>query len=93
MAASRRSGQRNPAIGQAPGISLIKLTKDLKRFVRRDFGGQDQDRIIANRLQEDGVPVNPDTIAAYRSGALRTKDTIKKYFGPRFDQIRATIGF
>jgi len=93
MATSRRSGQRNPAIGQEPGISLINLTKDLKKFVRMDFGGRDQDRVIANRLREDGIPVNPDTVAAYRSGALRTRDTIKRYFGPRFDQIRATIGF
>lgn len=93
MSTTRRSGQRNPAIGRAPGISLINLTRDLKKFVRTDFGGQDQDKIIASRLQEDGIPVNSDTVAAYRSGALRTKDTIKKYFGPRFDQIRATIGF
>lgn len=91
--AARRGGRRNPAVDQPPGITLFQLLRDIKAFIRTDFGGRNQQKIISDRLTEDGIPVSQDTIAAYRSGAVRTRDTIKKYLEPRIDQIRRLIGF
>ena len=90
--AARKIGQRNPAVGVKPGKTVKETMRDLLKFVRTDFGGPNSTTQIQRRLTDSGIPVTPDTIAAYRVGAKYTRNTIKQYQTPQVRHLRNLIG-
>lgn len=89
---TRKIGKRNPAIDAHPGTSVREVLTTIKKVIRTDFGGKDQTKIISQRLTGAGVPVTSDTIRAYRTGAERTRDTIKTYIEPQVGWLRRVLG-
>jgi len=82
------TGQRNPNLDQEPPITLGWFLNNLMKFIRTDYGGKDQNRIISQRLMTNNLPNTPDSIKAYKLGAIHTRDTIKAYLEPRVTYLK-----
>jgi hypothetical protein len=88
----RRVGERNPAIDRRPELTVRQVLIGLLKYVRTDYGGQNQESIIGARLTEAGIPNVPMARKAYKLGASQTRNTIKKYMKPQVDFLRQTLG-
>lgn len=79
----RKAGQAKPDLSDESTAEVLKKAKSL---IRTDWGGQDSDDVIRQRMAEAGVMAGPKSVKAIRDIAEKQVEGCRKRLERRLDE-------